>query len=101
MAYTLTGADGRPHQSAVPSELQTVLVAMVAREFVEEFMGNLETRGYLADQLEVPFLHELLATKVDADGASGLEAGGGIDDGGVFHPMDSTALDRSLPVILM
>jgi hypothetical protein len=57
-----------PNHSTVPSELQTVLVVIVAREFVEEFMGNLETRGYLADQLEVPFLHELLATKVDADG---------------------------------
>ena len=58
-----------PSRSKLPREMQTVVVAIVARSVVEEFLGELETSGYLADRLEIPFLHELLATAIDADGA--------------------------------
>lgn len=52
-----------------PAEnLQPVIVIIAARDRVEEFLGNLETSGFLADRLEVPCLHQLLATQVDGDG---------------------------------
>jgi hypothetical protein len=42
-------------------ELQTVVVVIAARSAVEEFLGKLEGRGYLADRLETPFLDQLEA----------------------------------------
>lgn len=48
--------------------LQTVIVIVVARNVVEEFLGQLEGQGYLADRLELPILDELLATQVHEDG---------------------------------
>jgi len=50
-------------------ELQTVIVIIVERSVVEAFLGNLESDGYLADRLDLPFLHQLLATPFDADSA--------------------------------
>ena len=55
-----------PHATG---ELQTVVVIMVARHHVEEFLGQLEGQGYLADRLELPVLDELRATKVKENGA--------------------------------
>lgn len=52
-----------------PLNLRTAIVVIVARDFVEEFLGKLETGGYLADRLEVPLLDQLLATKVQTSGA--------------------------------
>jgi hypothetical protein len=55
----------------VPSsapDLQTVVVIIAARSLIEEFLGSLERRGYLADRVELPTLHQLLATKFDEDG---------------------------------
>ena len=49
--------------------LQTVIVMIVARSVVEEFLGKLEGQGYLADRLELPRLDQLLATEVTGDGA--------------------------------
>jgi hypothetical protein len=49
-------------------QLQTAIVVIVARNLVEEYLGKLETEGYLADRLEVPFIDQLLATKIHADG---------------------------------
>src|SRR6266542_918105 len=43
-------------------ELQTVIVIIAERSIVEEFLGSLESDGYLADRLDLPFLHQLLAT---------------------------------------
>src|SRR5262245_31766769 len=51
------------------AEMQTAVVIIVGRNHVEEFLGELEGQGYLADRLELPFLDELRATKVDGDGA--------------------------------
>ena len=55
-----------PHATG---ELQTVVVVMVARHHVEEYLGQLEGQGYLADRLELPLLDELCATRVEENGA--------------------------------
>jgi hypothetical protein len=48
--------------------LQTAIVVIVARHIVEEFLGQLEGQGYLADRLELPIMDDLLATKIHEDG---------------------------------
>lgn len=50
-----------------PDNLQTVIVIVVARSVVEEFLGALESGGYLPDRLEVPHLHQLLAAMPEGD----------------------------------
>ncbi|MFN7141720.1 MAG: hypothetical protein ACK4UN_20555, partial [Limisphaerales bacterium] len=49
-------------------ELQSVIVIIVPRTLVEEFLGQLETHGYLPDRLEIPLLDQLLATEIKDDG---------------------------------
>jgi hypothetical protein len=49
--------------------LQTVIVLIVARDVVEEFLGKLEGHGYLADRLELPLLDQLQATAITEEGA--------------------------------
>ena len=49
--------------------LQTVIVMIVSRNEVEEFLGQLEGQGYLADRLELPMLDQLQATTITQDGA--------------------------------
>src|ERR1041385_393759 len=59
--------------------MQTVIVIIVARSIVEEFLGQLEGQGYLADALELPILDQLQATQVQTDGVwvyPGSVAGG-------------------------
>jgi hypothetical protein len=53
----------------IVDNLQTVIVIIVAREVVEEFVGQLEGQGYLADRLELPLIDQLQATAVTGDGA--------------------------------
>ncbi len=53
---------------AIPESLQTVIVVIAARNMVEEFLGKLETQGYLADRLEVPMLDQLAAVNATDDG---------------------------------
>ena len=55
--------------SAAPGDLQTVIVIIVERSLVEDFLGRLEGDGYLADRLELPLLHQLLTTSAHGDGA--------------------------------
>jgi hypothetical protein len=53
-----------------PAEnLQTIIVVIVERNVVEEFLGKLETQGFLADRLEAPMLDQLAATPATGDGA--------------------------------
>ena len=53
-----------------PAEnIQTVVVVIVERKVVEEFLGKLEAQGYLADQLEAPMLDQIAATTAVEDGA--------------------------------
>jgi hypothetical protein len=59
------GEELTPHATG---ELQTVIVIMAGRHHVEEFLGQIEGQGYLADRLELPLLDELRATKVQEDG---------------------------------
>ena len=49
-------------------DLQTVVVVIVERSVVEEFLGKLEGRGYFAERLEVPMLDQLEATPATEDG---------------------------------
>jgi hypothetical protein len=49
--------------------LQTVVVMMVERSVVEEFLGRLEDQGFLADRLELPLLDQLQTTAITEDGA--------------------------------
>ena len=66
-------SEARPEAPAAgetkPEDLQTVVVVIVERGVVEEFLGKLESRGYLADRLEVPMLDQLEATPATEDGA--------------------------------
>ena len=55
--------------TTLEGEMQTVIVIIVARTHVEEFLGQLETQGYLADRLELPLLDQLRATTAREDGA--------------------------------
>ncbi len=76
--------------------LQTVIVMIVARSVVEEFLGKLEGQGFLADRLELPILDQLSATPITADGAWIYpEVSGGKNMalvawwyGGVLHNLD-------------
>jgi len=54
---------------SVPENLQTIVVVIVARSLVEEFLGRLERDGFLANRLEVPMVDQLEATAVTGDGA--------------------------------
>ncbi len=56
--------------TAAPAEnLQTVIVVIVERKVVEEFLGKLESQGYLPDRLEVPMLDQLEAVSPSEEGA--------------------------------
>jgi hypothetical protein len=48
--------------------MQTVIVLIVARSVVEEFLGKLEGEGFLADRLELPMVDQLQATRIKGDG---------------------------------
>lgn len=48
---------------------QAVVVLIVARDVVEEFLGQLEGQGFLADRLDLGFLDQLQATPINEEGA--------------------------------
>jgi len=52
-----------------PSDLQTLIVVLVERKQVEEFLGQLEGQGYLADRLELRALDQLSVANVTENGA--------------------------------
>jgi hypothetical protein len=58
-----------PAPNAAPTDLQTLIVVFAERKAVEDFLGELEGQGYLADRLELRALDQLAAAKVDAEGA--------------------------------
>ncbi len=51
-----------------PEGPQTVIVIICARSAVEKFLGQLETDGFYTDRIELPLVHQLLATKAEGDG---------------------------------
>ena len=63
------GAETAPGAAAKVEDLQTVVVVIAERGAVEEFLGKLEGRGYLADRLEVPMLDELEVASPTEDSA--------------------------------
>jgi hypothetical protein len=81
--------------------LQTVIVIVVARDVVEEFLGKLEGQGYLADRLELPMLDQLQATRITGDGAWVYPEGHGANDralvawwyGGTLQNLDLLTLE--------
>ena len=83
--------------------MQTVIVTIVSRNVVEEFLGKLEGEGYLADRLELPALDQLQATPITDDGAWIYpEASGGRNMalvawwyGGVLQNLDLVSLAAS------
>ncbi|MGH8022993.1 MAG: hypothetical protein ACRED1_05400 [Limisphaerales bacterium] len=50
-------------------DTQTVIVVMAARAAVEEFLGRLEGKNFLADRLETPMLDQLQAMGGGGEGA--------------------------------
>jgi hypothetical protein len=58
-----------PQQSGLPNDLQTLIVVFVERKLVEEFLGQLEGQGYLADRLELRALDQLSVANVTENGA--------------------------------
>ena len=50
-------------------DMYTAIVVIVSRPYVEEFLGQLEGQGYMADRLELPLIDQLRATKVEGNGA--------------------------------
>jgi hypothetical protein len=50
-------------------ELQTVIVVIAGRGAVEEFLGKLENKRFLADRLEAPMLDQLEAINATESGA--------------------------------
>jgi hypothetical protein len=57
-----------PRPANKPDALQTVIVIIAARSGVEEYLGQLETQGYLADRLEAPGLDQLVALDINEEG---------------------------------
>jgi hypothetical protein len=55
--------------AAAATELQTLVVVFVERRVVEDFLGELETAGYLADRIELSALDQITATPIEGDGA--------------------------------
>ncbi len=57
-----------PQSAGKPDALRTVIVIIAARSYVEELLGELEGRGFLADRIECPGLDQLLSAKMNEDG---------------------------------
>ena len=51
------------------NNLQTIIITIVGRDIVQEYLGKLEAQGYLADRLELPMVDQLQATPITGDGA--------------------------------
>jgi len=49
-------------------EMQTAIVVIAPRHQVEQFLGDLEGHGYLADRLEVPLIDQIRSTPMTGDG---------------------------------
>ncbi len=57
-----------PAVDAKPETLSTVIVIIAGRAAVEEYLGQLEGNGFLADRLEAPGLDQLLALNIRDEG---------------------------------
>jgi hypothetical protein len=66
-----------PPVAGKPDALRTVIVIIAARGYVEEFLGELEHQGFLADRIECPALDQLLSAKMNEDGLWFFPGGAG------------------------
>lgn len=93
-----------PRQTVPGAEadnLQTIVVTIVSRDVVDEFLGKLEGQGYLADRLEVPMLDQLQATRAIGEGAWVYPENKGLNSralvawwyGGVLQNLDLLTLE--------
>lgn len=64
----------------IVDQQQAVVVLIVSRDVVEEFLGQLEGQGFLADRLELGALDQLKATAINEDGAWIYAGGNGPQD---------------------
>jgi hypothetical protein len=102
VAQVVWTIDVLPHPKG---NMQTVVVMMAARNAVEEFLGQLEGQGYLADRLELPLLDQMQALPHKADGAMIFpQAAGGSNSAlvawwydGVLQNLDLLTLPASQP----
>lgn len=60
---------GADSNLSAAGKLQTVVVVFVERKVVEEFLGQLEGQGYLADRLELGGLDQLTTADASENGA--------------------------------
>jgi hypothetical protein len=58
-----------PAPAAAAGDLQAYVVVLVERRIVEEYLGELEAAGYLADRLELKALDQICAVPIDTHGA--------------------------------
>jgi hypothetical protein len=49
--------------------LQTIVVVIAARDYIDECLGKLESQGFQPHRLELPIIDQLLATPITGDGA--------------------------------
>jgi hypothetical protein len=57
-----------PKPAGKADALQTVIVIIAERSYVEEFLGVIEGQGFLADRIEAPGLDQLLSVQMKEDG---------------------------------
>lgn len=94
-------AEGANAEAATAVPLQTVIVIIAARSYVEEFLGELENQGFLTDRLEVPGLEQLVATKATGNGVWIYPNGPGEPlliawwYGGILHNLAMVALPET------
>jgi hypothetical protein len=94
-------AEGASVEATTSVVLQTVIVIIAARSYVEEFLGELENQGFLTDRLEVPGLEQLVATKAVGNGVWVYPSGPGEPlliawwYGGVLHNLAMVSLPET------
>jgi len=88
--------------SGEAANLQTIVVIIVARSVVEDYLGKLEGQGYKADRLELPMLDQLQSTQIIGDGAWVYPVAGGLSKqslvawwyGGVLQNLALVAIEE-------
>jgi hypothetical protein len=57
-----------PRPADKPDALQTVIVVIASRSYVEEFLGELQVQGFQPDRIESSGLDQVLAAHMEGDG---------------------------------
>ncbi len=72
VAQIVWTAEVAPQKNQTPEAQQTVVVIIVARNLVEQFLGRLETNGYQPDRIELPEIHQLLSISAGKENSAVL-----------------------------